>query len=66
MDFMTGEGDEHGFWWQMQPTFMLDVGNFWGTPGKLEAGIEYEYFSDYLGVKDWIKNKPQFVAKWNL
>ncbi|QQS03138.1 MAG: hypothetical protein IPK50_12545 [Fibrobacterota bacterium] len=66
MDFMTGEGDDQEMWWQMQPTLMVDVGNFWGAPGKLETGIEYEYFKDFLGVKDWVKNKPQFVLKWNL
>lgn len=65
-DFMTGEGDDQEFWWQTQPTLMLDVGNFFGAPGKVEAGLEYEYFSNFLGMKDWIKNKPQAVLKWNL
>lgn len=66
IDIMTGEGDSQEMWWQMQPTLMVDVGNFWGAPGKLETGIEYEYFRNFVGVKDWIKNKPQFVLKWNL
>jgi nucleoside-specific outer membrane channel protein Tsx len=66
IDYMTGEGDDQEPWFQMQPTLMLDVGNFWGAPGKLETGVEYEYFQNFLGVKDWTVNKPQFVLKWNL
>jgi nucleoside-specific outer membrane channel protein Tsx len=65
-DFMTGEGDDPVFWWQMQPTLMLDVGNFAGAPGKIEAGVEYEYFQNFLGIEDLTINKPQFVLKWNL
>lgn len=65
-DVMTGEGDGSRMWWQAQPTLFVDVGNFWGAPGKLETGIEYEYFHDFLGVKGWKVNHPQFVVKWNL
>jgi len=64
-DFMTGE-DTQEMWWQMQPTIMADVGKFWGAPGKVAAGIEYEYFSNFLGVKDLVVNRPQFVAQWKL
>lgn len=66
IDYMTGEGDNQESWFQMQPTLMLDVGNFAGSPGKLEAGVEYEYFQNFLGIKDLTINKPQFVVKWNL
>jgi len=66
IDIMTGEGDNQEMWWQMQPTLMVDVGNFWGAPGKIETGIEYEYFSNFLGIKDLVVNHPQFVLKWNL
>ncbi len=66
MDFMTGEGDDQDFWWQMQPTLFVDVGNFWGAPGKLMAGIEYEYFYNFLGIDAGDVNHPQFVALWNL
>jgi len=65
IDWMTGIGNEEN-WFQMQPTLFVDVGNFWGAPGKLETGIEYEYFKDFLGVKGWDVNHPQFVVKWNL
>ena len=66
MDFMTGEGDNQDFWWQMQPTLLLDVGNFWGAPGKLMAGCEYEYFNNFLGIGIGDVNHPQFVAQWHL
>lgn len=66
MDFMTGEGDGQDFWWQMQPTLLVDVGNFWGAPGKLMMGCEYEYFNNFLGFTDLDINHPQFVAMWNL
>lgn len=66
VDLMTGEGNDQDFWWQMQPTLMVDVGNFWGAPGKLMAGCEYEYFSNFLGIGIGDVNHPQFVAQWNL
>jgi nucleoside-specific outer membrane channel protein Tsx len=66
IDWMSGEGDAQKAWFQMQPTLFIDVGNFWGAPGKLETGIEYEYFKNFLGVKGWDVNHPQYVLKWNL
>jgi nucleoside-specific outer membrane channel protein Tsx len=66
MDFMTGEGDNQSFWWQMQPTLLIDVSNFWGAPGKLMVGCEYEYFNNFLGIDIGDVNHPQFVAMWNL
>ena len=65
-DFMTGEGDNGEFWWQTQPTLMIDVGNFWGAPGKLMMGCEYEYFNNFLGIGKGDVNHPQFVTTWNL
>jgi nucleoside-specific outer membrane channel protein Tsx len=64
-DFMTGE-DTQEMWWQMQPTLMADVGKFWGAPGKVSVGLEYEYFSNFLGIKDLTVNRPQFVTMWKL
>jgi nucleoside-specific outer membrane channel protein Tsx len=66
IDIMTGEGDNQEFWWQMQPTLFVDLGNFWGSPGKINVGVEYEYFSNFLGIKDWTINHPQAVVMWNL
>jgi nucleoside-specific outer membrane channel protein Tsx len=66
VDLMTGEGDNQDFWWQMQPTLMIDAGNFWGSPGKLMVGCEYEYFNNFLGLGLGDVNHPQFVALWNL
>lgn len=66
VDLMTGEGDNQDFWWQMQPTLMVDIGNFWGSPGKLLAGCEYEYFNNFLGINQGDVNHPQFLAQWNL
>lgn len=66
VDIMSGEGDGSTMWWQMQPTLFVDLGNFWGSPGKLETGIEYEYFHDFLGIKGLVVNHPQYVLKWNL
>ena len=64
-DFMTGE-DAQEMWWQMQPTLMADVGKFWGAPGKVAVGIEYEYFHNFLGIDGLVVNHPQFVAMWKL
>lgn len=65
IDIMTGEGDGGEMWWQTQPTLLLDVANFWGAPGKLLVGCEYEYFYHFLGTKKTV-NHPQFVIQWNL
>jgi nucleoside-specific outer membrane channel protein Tsx len=65
-DFMTGEGNDQDFWWQAEPTLLLDVGNFWRKPGKLMMGCEYQYFNNFLGIGAGDVNKPQFVAIWNL
>ena len=64
-DFMSGTGNQ-SMWWQTQPTLYVDVGNFWGDPGKLETGIEYEYFHNFTGVNNWIYNHPLYVIKWNI
>jgi nucleoside-specific outer membrane channel protein Tsx len=66
IDIMTGEGDNQEFWWQMQPTLFVDLGNFWGSPGKINVGVEYEYFRNFLGIKDWTINHPQAVVMWNI
>jgi nucleoside-specific outer membrane channel protein Tsx len=66
IDVMSGEGDNQDLWWQAQPTLMVDVGNFWGSPGKLMMGCEYEYFYNFLGLGLGDVNHPQFVTLWNL
>jgi hypothetical protein len=66
VDLMTGEGDNQDFWWQMQPTLLVDVSNFWGSPGKLLMGCEYEYFNNFLGIGIGDVNHPQFMVQWNL
>jgi nucleoside-specific outer membrane channel protein Tsx len=66
IDVMSGEGDNQDWWWQTQPTLLLDVANFWGSPGKLLMGCEYEYFHNFLGFTHKDVNHPQFVAFWNL
>jgi nucleoside-specific outer membrane channel protein Tsx len=66
IDVMSGEGEAQEWWWQAQPTLMVDVGNFWGAPGKLMMGCEYEYFHNFLGIGLGDVNHPQFVTLWNL
>jgi nucleoside-specific outer membrane channel protein Tsx len=66
IDVMSGEGDNQDWWFQAQPTLLVDVGNFWGAPGKLMVGCEYEYFSNFLGINVGDVNHPQFVTIWNL
>ena len=66
IDIMTGEGPDQSMWWQAQPALLLDVANFWGAPGKLLMGCEYEYFHNFLGFTHKDVNHPQFVALWNL
>ncbi|MDB5051372.1 MAG: putative outer rane channel-forming protein [Fibrobacteres bacterium] len=66
VDVMSGEGPDQDWWWQAQPTLLLDVANFWGSPNKLLMGCEYEYFHNFLGIGQGDVNHPQFVVQWNL
>lgn len=46
------------------PRLLVDVGNFFGAPGALQAGVEYQYWKNKFGVKDVNESCPQAMVKW--
>lgn len=48
----------------MGPRLLLDVGNFFGAKGQLEAGIEYQYWSNKFGIKNVDEKVAQTMVKW--
>lgn len=46
------------------PQFLLDVGNYWNTPGRLYAGMEYQYWYNKFGVKNVDEHAPQAIVKY--
>ncbi|MBZ2169339.1 MULTISPECIES: outer membrane protein OmpK [Marinobacter] len=51
IDWSTAE-DDHESEFQFVPQVKLDVSNFWGAPGVLYAGIEYQYWNNKYGLGD--------------
>ncbi|MBC7193787.1 outer membrane protein OmpK [Marinobacter sp.] len=51
IDWSTAE-DDHASEFQFTPQVKLDVSNFWGEPGVLYAGVEYQYWNNKFGVGD--------------
>ena len=53
-----------------RPELMLDVGNYWGSKGKLEVGVGYEYWMNkfgndpkyFTGVE---ANTPELIARYH-
>ncbi len=46
------------------PRLLVDIGNFMGAPGALQAGIEYQYWKNKFGIKGVDENAPQAMVKW--
>lgn len=46
------------------PRLLLDVGKFWGTPGALQAGLEYQVWRNKFGIKDVDEDVAQAMVKW--
>ncbi len=53
-------------WILAQPQFVWDVGNLFKTPNMLHVGIEIQYWSNKLGVKDQNELRPQLLVIWRL
>jgi nucleoside-specific outer membrane channel protein Tsx len=47
-----------------QPRLLLDVGSFWGTPGTLQAGIEYQIWRNKFGIDGIDEDFPELMVKW--
>ncbi len=47
-----------------QPQLLLDLGNFSDKPGNVYVGIEYQYWQNKYGIKDFDENYVQMMGKW--
>lgn len=48
------------------PQLKLDVGDFWGKPGNVYMGVEYQYWKNKFGAKGSTERVPQLVLHWKL
>ncbi len=46
------------------PRFLVDVGKFWGAPGDLQVGVEYQIWRNKYGIKDIDEDVAQAMVKW--
>jgi nucleoside-specific outer membrane channel protein Tsx len=47
-----------------QPQLRLDVGDFWGMQEHIYIGIEYQYWHNKYGIKDFDESLPQALLLW--
>ena len=46
------------------PRLLVDIGKFWGAPGTLQAGIEYQIWRNKFGIDGVDEDVPQAMVKW--
>lgn len=54
------------------PRFLLDLGQFFGKPGCLQAGVEWQFWNNKFGIKNTLdgsgksnnESVPQAMIKW--
>lgn len=47
-----------------QPQLRVDIGDLFGTPKKLYAGIEYQYWQNKFGIQGLNDEAPQALLVW--
>jgi nucleoside-specific outer membrane channel protein Tsx len=48
------------------PRLLVDVGNWFGAPGTLQAGVEYQIWRNKYGVKGVDEDVAQVMVKWTM
>jgi nucleoside-specific outer membrane channel protein Tsx len=48
------------------PRLLVDVGNWFGAPGTLQAGIEHQIWRNKYGVKGVDEDVTQVMVKWTM
>ncbi|MGK2953147.1 MAG: outer membrane protein OmpK [Thiobacillus sp.] len=48
------------------PRLLIDVGNWFGAPGTLQAGVEYQIWRNKYGVKGVDEDVAQVMVKWTM
>jgi len=51
IDFVAGFGPQAQNF-HFSPQIKLDIGNFWGKPGVLYAGVDIDYWTNKYGIQD--------------
>ncbi len=46
------------------PRLLVDVGKFWGAPGTLKAGVEYQIWRNKFGLDGIDEDVAQAMVKW--
>jgi len=46
------------------PRLLVDVGEAFGAPGTLQAGVEYQIWRNKFGIDGIDEDVPQFMFKW--
>jgi len=46
------------------PRLLVDIGKYFGAPGTLQAGIEYQIWRNQFGVKNQDEDVAQLMVKW--
>jgi nucleoside-specific outer membrane channel protein Tsx len=46
------------------PRLLVDAGKFWGAPGSLQVGIEYQIWRNKFGIDGIDEDVPQAMVKW--
>ena len=62
----TESGGLNEAWILAQPQLVWDLGKVLGTPNWLHVGVEFQYWSNKLGVEGEGDAVPQFLAIWRL
>lgn len=48
------------------PRLLVDVGDFFGAPDKLQAGIEYQIWRNKFGINGADEDVAQIMVKWTM
>lgn len=48
------------------PRLLIDVGNWFGAPGALQAGVEYQVWRNKYGIKGVDEDVAQVMIKWTM
>ncbi|MEQ9567302.1 MAG: hypothetical protein RLN85_16060, partial [Pseudomonadales bacterium] len=61
LDWSSAASD-HQSEFQFTPQIKLDLSNFWGEPGVLFAGVEYQYWNNKYGLDDTLIDTQSSVS----
>ncbi|MFX4227698.1 MAG: outer membrane protein OmpK [Porticoccaceae bacterium] len=58
----SSAASDHQSEFQFTPQIKLDLSNFWGEPGVLFAGVEYQYWNNKYGLDDTLIDTQSSVS----